>query len=128
MKPFLIFTPVEPDSQRVLQNKSMAYWTTVMSPRQFCWIRVEWESQTRRARVASESSKFFSSAVKVESWLIESGSSHFESLVCELESHEIQQFPYDFLNYYKWCLTSYKIAPNDLNHGTQWPTKRRPTS
>jgi len=66
----------------------------VMCPSHFCWARVESESQALRVRVELESSKIFSSPVRVRvmTWSsrvrVESRelSSHFESLVCKLQS------------------------------------------
>ena len=74
----------------------------------------------------SESSKIF--CVESESWLgrvrVESQelSSHFESLVCKLESMsshtKIHIFSTTFVAM-KWCPTCYKMAPDKLENGVQ---------
>jgi len=63
-------------------------YLAVMCPSHLCRFRVESESQVLGVRVEPESSKIFSSRVRVMTWSnrVTKISSHFESLIWKLES------------------------------------------
>jgi len=114
-------------------------WTAVMCQSHFCHVRVTSPSSQIRVRVIK---KFFesslvmtwSSRVRVESQEL---SSHFESLVCKLESMSSQmkfhifsmtsscyEMAHNLLQNgarrgRKWCRTCYEMVPNKLKNGAQ---------
>jgi len=106
----------------------------VMCPIHICRVRVESESQALRVRVESGSSKIFSSPVKVRvmTWSSQSRvtrivqsqelSSHFDSLVCKLESMsshtKFHVFSTTFfaMKYYPTC---YKMALDKSENDAQ---------
>ena len=112
----------------------------VMCPSHFCRFRVtspssqshlnffRVESESWLGRVESESSEFFSSRIRVMTWSSrvrvksQELSSHFESLVCKLESMPSHTKFHVFLQHFfgmKWRLISSKMVPNMLWNGAR---------
>jgi len=101
---------------------------SVRWPRHFCRVRVtrpSSQSHLKFFRVKSESRP---GRVRVES---EELSSHFESLVCKLESMSSHTNFHIFLRHFfavKWHPTCHKLPPDKLENDAQHAMKWRPIS
>jgi len=94
-------------------------------------------SSAEMSRIESESSKIFSSRVRVMIWSsrvrveIRELSSYFGSVVCKLESMPNHtKFHVLSTTFFamKWCPTSHKMATDKLENGAQHPMKWCPIS
>ena len=80
------------------------------------WFRVTTPSSQSHLKFFRVESESWHGRVRVESQEL---SSHFESFVCQLESHEISRFCYNTFFAMIWHPTCHKMAPDKLENGAQ---------